>query len=316
MIDFKIFSSRPWQPRKTHPRPSQGSLARVSLLEADAKAASSRSPKLSTGQLSLRGMKLSRGSSTKFRCVVLRRTHVGNARRRMVDLASSLTPCEVGKWTQAVRNARPVLLGQIFAYFTTSKSGQSYKHVVGDAQDESDLAEGVLLKAHNIQILTILRLLGYDSCATETDVASQIRTGERKSIILGACSVRCVCYSNFLIHRDYSLFETLFTAFGIAKRVYSKITKFSEAVVTKGDIRQVILDLIEGRSLDTSSGRPSNPQQVGEEILLVDEGEVSLSQNLRTSRGSTIHGQALSPHTADGRVQGALGEILGLGDPR
>jgi len=216
---------------------------------------------------------------------------------RVVDLASSLTPCEVGRWTQAVRNALPVLLGQIFAYFTISRSGQSYKHVVGDAQDESDLAEGVLLKAHNIQILTILRLLGYDSCATETDLAShlmQIRTGEGKSIILGACSallallgfrVRCVCYSDFLSHRDYSLFENLFTAFGITKRVvYSKITKFSEdAVATKGDIRQLILDLIEGMSLDTSSGRPSDPQEVGEEILLVDEVDVFF--------GEDFHGQ-------------------------
>ena len=71
----------------------------------------------------------------------------------------------------------------------------------------SSQQEGVLLKAHNIQILTILRLLGYDSGDTDTDLAShvmQIRTGEGKSIILGACSalfalpgfrVRCVCYS-------------------------------------------------------------------------------------------------------------------------
>ena len=34
---------------------------------------------------------------------------------KMVDLASSLTTGEVGMWTQAVRNALPVLLNQIFA---------------------------------------------------------------------------------------------------------------------------------------------------------------------------------------------------------
>ena len=58
-----------------------------------------------------------------------------------------------------------------------------------DDQIVCELAEGVLLKAHNIQILTILRLLGYDSGDTDTDFAShvmQIRTGEGKSIILGA----------------------------------------------------------------------------------------------------------------------------------
>ena len=107
-----------------------------------------------------------------------------------------------------------------------------------------------------------------------------------------------MCYSNFLSHRDYSLFKNLFIAFGTAKRVvYSKITKFSDdAVPTKGDICQLIVDLIERKSLDTGSGRPSDPQKVGEEILMVDE--------------------ALSPHTADGRVQSALGEVLGLGDLR
>ena len=87
-----------------------------------------------------------------------------------------------------------------------------------DEQIVCELAEGVLLKAHNIQILTILRFLVYDSGDTDTDLAShvmQIRTGEGKSIILGACSaffalygfrVRCVCHSDYLSHRDYSLF--------------------------------------------------------------------------------------------------------------
>ena len=44
----------------------------------------------------------------------------------VVTLASTLRPCEVGRWTQAARNILPVLLGQIFAYFTISKSGQSH----------------------------------------------------------------------------------------------------------------------------------------------------------------------------------------------
>ena len=115
--------------------------------------------------------------------MALGRTHVGNARRK--GGGSCFVPD-----TLRSRKVDPVL-GWIFAYFTIFRSGQSYKHVVDDAQDESDLAGGVLLKAHNTQILTIWRLLGYDSCATETDLAShlmQIRTGEGKSKILGACS--------------------------------------------------------------------------------------------------------------------------------
>ena len=58
----------------------------------------------------------------------------------VVTLASTLRPCEVGRWTQAAREALPVLLGQIFAYFTISKSGQSYTRVMGD-HNESDLAK-------------------------------------------------------------------------------------------------------------------------------------------------------------------------------
>ena len=43
-----------------------------------------------------------------------------------------------------------------------------------DDQIVCELAEGVLLNAHNIQILTILRLLGYDSDDTDTDLASHV----------------------------------------------------------------------------------------------------------------------------------------------
>ena len=67
----------------------------------------------------------------------------------------------------------------------------------------SSQLDGVLLKAHTKQILPSCTCLG----TTQADLAShvmQIRTGEGKSIILGACSallallgfrVRCVCYS-------------------------------------------------------------------------------------------------------------------------
>jgi len=41
----------------------------------------------------------------------------------VVTLASTLRPCEVGRWIHAVRNTLLVLLGQIFAYFAISKSG-------------------------------------------------------------------------------------------------------------------------------------------------------------------------------------------------
>ena len=43
----------------------------------------------------------------------------------VVTLASTLRPCEVGRWIQAVRNTLPGLLGEIFACFTISKLGQT-----------------------------------------------------------------------------------------------------------------------------------------------------------------------------------------------
>ena len=123
-----------------------------------------------------------------------------NFTEEVVTLASTLAPCEVGRWTQAVRYAFLVLIGQIFAYFTISRSGQSYTQVMDD-QIVCELAETVLLKAHNIQNFTIFRLLGYDSGNTDTNLAShvkQIRAGEGKSII-PALQIPCgkFSYMNF-----------------------------------------------------------------------------------------------------------------------
>ena len=63
-----------------------------------------------------------------------------NLAQTVVTLASTLRPCEVGRWTQAVRNILPVLPGPIFENFTISKSGQSHPRVTGD-HNESDMAE-------------------------------------------------------------------------------------------------------------------------------------------------------------------------------
>ena len=74
--------------------------------------------------------------------MVLWRTHPWEPRGKGGDscVETGVAFCEVGRWTQAVSKALPVLLGQIFAYFTISKSGQSYMRVMGD-HNESDLAK-------------------------------------------------------------------------------------------------------------------------------------------------------------------------------
>ena len=124
-----------------------------------------------------------------------------------------------------------------------------------------------------------MRLLGYDSGDTEAVLAShvvQIRTGEGKWIVKGGCSallallgfrVRWVSHSDYLSHRDYSLFENLFMAVGIVERVvHSKMKNFSD----DGDINQLVRDLITGKRLTSSRCHPSDLQEAGEEILLVD----------------------------------------------
>ena len=140
-----------------------------------------------------------------------------------------------------------------------SMAGQSYTRVMDD-QNVCELAESVLLKAHNTQILTILRLLGYDSGDTDTDFAShvmQIRTGERMSIILGTCSalfallkfrVRCVCYSDYLSHRITASRQRP----GLRHPRSASSTHDKEGqpgwLQTNGNIRQLVRDLITGKS--------------------------------------------------------------------
>jgi hypothetical protein len=85
----------------------------------------------------------------------------------------------------------------------------------------------------------------------------QIRTGEGKSMILGAAAVmlsllgfkvRTVCYSEYLSNRDFKLFEELFDRFGLKKFIkYSKITTFAEdSTAQKGDIRKLTERMLRG----------------------------------------------------------------------
>ena len=76
-------------------------------------------------------------------------------------------------------------------------------------------------------------------------------------------------------HGDYNIFENLFKAFSIEKRVVnSTIRKFSEDdLQIKGNIRQRV------RYLITGTGLESDPQEASEEILLVDEVDVFFGED-------------------------------------
>lgn len=110
--------------------------------------------------------------------------------RRTIELANSLKPlsCASG-WTDDVKDTVPHVLAGIFALFTILKSGESFNRIQG-SPDAQDIGDNLLMKPHNIQVLTLLHLLGCGN-VSELSLESQlmqIRTGEGKSMVLGAAA--------------------------------------------------------------------------------------------------------------------------------
>ena len=212
----------------------------------------------------------------------------------VLQLASPIKSCGLSNWNDSVKSFIPFLLAGIFAYYTVSKSGDSFNSI-GASEDENGItidAKEILITPHSIQVLTILRLLG---CADSEDTLKnhlmQIGTGEGKSIVLGALAtlfgvldypVRCVCYSEYLSSRDFNDFKDIFVAFKCQNRItYSKITAFSEhSVSQEGNIRKLTQRMILEKysTTDTFEGdeetKWDGQQNSDKEILLVDEVDV------------------------------------------
>ncbi|VEU39668.1 unnamed protein product [Pseudo-nitzschia multistriata] len=164
--------------------------------------------------------------------------------------------CDDGFGTKTKR-ALPAIMAGVFALFTVLKSGGSYNRFEQDANDCAIKANMLLMKPHNIQVLTLLCMFG---CGVSKSNAlksqlMQIRTGEGKSIILGAAAVilglfgfrvRCICYSEYLSNRDYDLFRDIFDHFNLLSSIkYSKITTLSEeTTASKGNIRDLTISLL------------------------------------------------------------------------
>ncbi|KAL7561429.1 hypothetical protein ACA910_009286 [Epithemia clementina (nom. ined.)] len=202
----------------------------------------------------------------------------------IIQKANKLKPVnlDIG-WGATVKENLPTIAAGVFAVFTVIKSSVSYNRI-----DDEGLGEKILMKPHNIQILTILCMLGCgdpSNSSLESQVM-QIRTGEGKSLILGATAVilallgfrvRCICYSEYLSSRDYDLFKDLFGYFQLTDCIrYSKITTLSEEnTKSKGDIRKLTESLLNGQ-LAVSSRRTlaSDKNGMKQEILIVDEFDV------------------------------------------
>ncbi|KAL7555469.1 hypothetical protein ACA910_006131 [Epithemia clementina (nom. ined.)] len=214
--------------------------------------------------------------------------------QQVIRNANQLKPveCSAG-WGTAIKDCLPTIVAGVFAVFTVLKSAASYNRI-----EDQGLGEKILMKPHNIQVLTILCMLGcgdLTNSSLESQVM-QIRTGEGKSLILGATAVilallgfrvRCVCYSEYLSNRDYDLFKDLFSYFQIIDRIkYSKITTLSEDCTrSKGDIRKMTQSLLEGKlaSTGTNAMKQGSTNALEQEILIVDEFDVFF--------GSDFYGQ-------------------------
>ena len=189
--------------------------------------------------------------------------------RSTAAIANQLQPlsCSSG-WGVDVKRQLPKILAGVFAVFTVLKSGASYNRL-GAAAGVSKIGQNVLKKPHNIQALTVLCMLGCGAPSRSTldSQLFEIRTGEGKSMLLGAAAAvlallgfraRCVCYSEYLSDRDYELFKDVFCCFHLTDSIkYSKITVLSEdTTAAKGNIRELTESLLRSE-FDPSTGAVS-----------------------------------------------------------
>jgi len=180
--------------------------------------------------------------------------------KKTTAMASKLHPidCNSG-WDEKVKSQMPHILAGVFTCFTVLKSGSSYNRL-GSNENGGDMSQKLLMKPHNIQVLTLLSLFGCGSSSKRAldSQLMQIRTGEGKSMILGTAAVvlsllgfraRCVCYSEYLSRRDFNLFQDVFDLFGVTEHIiYSKITTLSEdTTAAKGDVRNLTEAMLRGR---------------------------------------------------------------------
>ena len=180
--------------------------------------------------------------------------------QKTVSLARQAAPLNnVNDWGDDLKAKIPAILAGVFSLLTVVKSGASYNRIE-EATGSSKLGEKLLMKPHNIQVLSLLFMLGCGSSGPTSleNQLMQIRTGEGKSMILGAASIMfallgfrvcTVCYSEYLSDRDFRLFEEVFDRFGLSNLIaYSKITASAEdATARKGDIRSMTESLLRGK---------------------------------------------------------------------
>jgi len=240
--------------------------------------------------------------------------------QKTMDIAKKVKPlsCSSG-WGSKLKAELPKILAGVFALFTILKSGESFNRIETAVDALGDFkGETLLMKPHNIQVMTILCMLGCGAPSHSSLVSQlmQIRTGEGKSMILGATAVvlgllgfrvRCVCYSEYLSNRDYDLFRDVFDHFNVLNFIkYSKITTFSEDTTAyKGDIRKLTTSLLRSNMktrVDTLSSSNSilhngdKKKAQGNQIEATDSG-LKLTSTKKKAKKRCKNTELLSHHS-------------------
>lgn len=215
------------------------------------------------------------------------------AKEQTLALAQSIRRHGHNLWKQRVDVGK--MLGLIFAVWTILETDES------DSSSDADFKQ-TLLQPHATQIITILMILGIDTAGVAQNHLAEVKTGEGKSITLGALSimfallgqsVNVVCYNPYLSTRDWLLFEKVFTFFelsscctnsqkGMAPNecsiTYCTIDDLVSLLMENGsipNIRQVALQILSNRSSSSASIKLQQQNRV----LLIDEVDVFFGQD-------------------------------------
>lgn len=194
------------------------------------------------------------------------------------------------------------LLAGICAVWIIMKGKQLMRLFSGSSEENQK--KNTLMKPHTVQIIALFRLLRLTesegafklddvdafwqrlvsprlaSHAVMDGHMARVGTGEGKSVILGILScflamtgvrVRCACYSEQLVSRDYKEFQDLFVKFKVHERIkYSTIPEVVEYCINDGgDVRRLVKGqlIVSSGTIRPSSAAASKPK----EILLIDE---------------------------------------------
>ena len=197
------------------------------------------------------------------------------------------------------------LLAVVCALYSFCKSAEHY---------DSGADDGCIVRPHEIQISSIIRLLSIDS--TDPGLLTrmfdivfkkrrgeqgkienhflEIPTGEGKSIVLGIATcifalkgwhVDCVCYSKYLSARDEKDFRDVFDMLKIVKKDLGKIRYLTFGELCESHIegiRENVEDLIYGKVKSIDAAGPNEASRV----LLIDEADVFFTKRFYGNRHS------------------------------